>query len=84
MSKRREIGVSFLKMQTIEKKSRVRFDNPKILEKLWVNELATRGDYYSACYVKRWYNLVPKLRLMTNNDGVVETASWNEVITGIK
>jgi hypothetical protein len=58
--------------------SRARIDSSDIyiIEKVWIGDkhsfLNSSSTLYSGCYIKKWYHLTPKLRLMTT-DGVVQT-----------
>ena len=53
-------------------KNRIKSSDIRIIEKVWIADTHELGNFtlYSGCYIKNWYNLKPKLRLMTI-DGVV-------------
>ena len=65
--------ISDVSPESLNKKSRVDSKDENIIEKVWLTDI---GDFeeeeYSGCYVKKWYYLRPKLRLMTTN-GIVKT-----------
>ena len=79
LCKRRYVQLLWIDMNGLESKKRVKFNDPDIVEKVVVHESGT-GPYISACYVKRWYNLVPKLRFLTNEDHIVEEVSFEDYV----
>jgi hypothetical protein len=55
----------------LNSKNRIESTDIRIIEKVWITDThKLDSTLYSGCYIKNWYNLKPKLRLMTIN-GVV-------------
>lgn len=59
----REINISSI--IDLNNSDRVRSADLTIIEKVWINDPFKPGIAYSGCYIRKWWHLTPKLRLMT-------------------
>ena len=52
----------------LETKNKIVNTDKAIKERVWICDVNDNSELlYSGCYIKKWYNFKPKLRLMTTN-----------------